>query len=80
MAESSTKNPDQNKSQSAQHETAQKAAEVAAEYGQEFSQHYVKEPAKDLIQLAKSYAKDKPDVAACWAFCLGVIVGWKLRP
>ncbi|MGB7347211.1 MAG: hypothetical protein WBD20_23515 [Pirellulaceae bacterium] len=46
----------------------------------EFKDHYVAEPAKDLLSLAKDYAKDKPEVAAVWAFGLGLIVGWKIKP
>jgi len=60
--------------------TAQRVAESAADYGQSAAQHYVKEPAKDLLGLAQEYAKDHPDVAACWAFGLGILVGWKLKP
>lgn len=61
-------------------DAAQRVAETAADYGQNAAQHYVKEPTQDLISLAKEYAKDHPDVAACWAFAFGVVVGWKLRP
>ncbi len=61
-------------------ETAQRVANTAVEMGQDAAQHYVQEPAKDLISLAKDYAKDNPDVAACWAFGLGVLIGWKLKP
>ncbi len=61
-------------------QAAQRVAAGAMEFGQEAADYYVKEPAKDLFSLAKSYAKEKPDVAACWAFGLGVIVGWKLKP
>jgi len=61
-------------------DTAQRVAESAADYGQHAAQHYVREPARDLIGLAKDYAKDHPDVAACWAFALGIVVGWKLKP
>ncbi|QDV40348.1 hypothetical protein Enr13x_01540 [Stieleria neptunia] len=61
-------------------ETAQRVAAGAKEIGQDAAQHYVQEPAKDLISLAKAYAKDHPDVAACWAFGLGIVVGWKLKP
>lgn len=61
-------------------ETARRVASTAAELGQGAANHYVKEPAEDLLSLAKSYAKDNPDVAACWAFGLGVVVGWKLKP
>ncbi|QEG02755.1 hypothetical protein Mal15_68760 [Stieleria maiorica] len=61
-------------------QTAHRVAAGAMEIGQDAAQHYVREPAKDLFSLAKDYAKDHPDVAACWAFGLGVIVGWKLKP
>ncbi len=44
------------------------------------TQHYMTDPAKDLFSLAKAYAKDKPEVAAVWAFGLGVVVGWKIKP
>ncbi len=60
-------------------ETAQKVANNAMDVGQDAARHFVQEPAQDLFALAKSYAKEKPDVAACWAFGLGVVVGWKLR-
>ena len=61
-------------------EAANRVAAGAMEAGQDAARHYVKEPAQDLFSLAKSYAKDNPDVAACWAFGLGVLVGWKLKP
>lgn len=60
--------------------TARRVGNSAMELSQDAAEHYVKEPAKDLLSLAKSYAKDHPDVAACWAFGLGVVVGWKLKP
>ncbi|WP_283432926.1 hypothetical protein [Neorhodopirellula lusitana] len=60
--------------------TANRVAHSAAEATQDCAEYYVSEPAKDLFGLAKDYAKEKPDVAAMWAFGLGVIVGWKLKP
>jgi ElaB/YqjD/DUF883 family membrane-anchored ribosome-binding protein len=61
-------------------DTAHRVASTAMEYGHGAAEHYVKEPAKDLLSLAKDYAKDHPDVAACWAFGLGFFIGWKLKP
>ncbi len=61
-------------------QAASRLAETAKEYGADAADHYVKEPARDLFSLAKDYAREKPDVAACWAFGLGVLVGWKLKP
>lgn len=72
-------NPSQHFSDQAR-ETVHRVAETASDYGHSAAQHYVKEPTRDLIGLAKDYAKDHPDVAACWAFALGVVVGWKLKP
>lgn len=37
-------------------------------------------PARDLIEYAQTYAREKPDVAALWCFGVGFIVGWKLKP
>ncbi|TWU01712.1 hypothetical protein [Neorhodopirellula pilleata] len=60
--------------------TAERAATYAAQQGQVAARHYVAEPAKDLLTLMKEYAREKPDVAACWCFGLGILVGWKLKP
>lgn len=61
-------------------ETAGRAANYAAQQGQVAAKHYVSEPAQDLLTLMKEYAREKPDVAACWCFGLGILVGWKLKP
>lgn len=61
-------------------QAADRVAHSTMEAGQDAARHYVAEPAKDLFSLFKEYAKDNPDVAACWCFGLGVIVGWKLKP
>lgn len=54
-------------------------ADSAASTMREAGSHYVAEPAKDVFSLLRDYAKEKPDVAAMWAFGLGIVVGWKLR-
>ena len=54
-------------------------ADSAASTMREVGSHYVAEPAKDLFSLLRDYAKDKPDVAAMWAFGIGIMVGWRLR-
>lgn len=56
-----------------------KVADTAASYGQTCATHYVAEPARDMLSLLRQYAREKPDVAAMWAFGLGVMVGWKLH-
>lgn len=60
-------------------ETFAGMADSAASTMREAGAHYVAEPAKDIFSLLRDYAKDKPDVAAMWAFGLGVMIGWKLR-
>lgn len=61
-------------------EKASHAADNAKHFTADAAQHYVREPANDLLGLAKDYAREKPDVAAMWCFALGVLVGWKLKP
>jgi hypothetical protein len=60
-------------------QTAERVAGEASVVARDSARHFVREPAKDLLVLAKEYARENPDVAACWAFGLGVVVGWKLR-
>lgn len=61
-------------------ERASHAADSARQFTSDAAQHYVREPAHDMVGLAKDYAREKPEVAAMWCFALGVIVGWKLKP
>tara|TARA_R110002049_G_scaffold50370_3_gene143153 strand:- start:198065 stop:198343 length:279 start_codon:yes stop_codon:yes gene_type:complete len=61
------------------HKAMDQVSHKAMDVGQDAAHRYVQEPARDLFGLAKAYAKDKPDIAACWAFGLGILVGWKLR-
>ncbi|MCA9054162.1 MAG: hypothetical protein KDA75_10020 [Planctomycetaceae bacterium] len=37
-------------------------------------------PAQDLVEYAKTYAREKPDVFALWCFGIGFVLGWKLKP
>lgn len=39
-----------------------------------------KQPATDLVDYLKEYAREKPDVAALWCFGVGFVIGWKLKP
>lgn len=61
-------------------EMVNETGEAIRSGAQECTTHFVTEPAQDLFSLAKAYAKDKPEVACAWAFGLGVIVGWKIKP
>lgn len=33
-----------------------------------------------LTQIAKEYARERPEVAALWIFGIGFVLGWKLKP
>ena len=37
-------------------------------------------PVPDLIDYAKEYARQKPEVAALWCLGIGFVLGWKLKP
>lgn len=39
-----------------------------------------KQPTADLVDYVKSYAREKPEVAALWCLGVGFILGWKLKP
>ncbi len=34
----------------------------------------------ELIDHLKSYARERPDVAALWCLGIGFVLGWKLKP
>ncbi len=33
-----------------------------------------------LVDAAKEYARERPEGVAIWAFGIGFLVGWKLKP
>ena len=34
----------------------------------------------DLLGYFREYAREKPEVAACWCLGIGFVLGWKLKP
>jgi hypothetical protein len=38
------------------------------------------QPAQDIIEYLKGYARERPEVAALWCFGIGFVLGWKLKP
>lgn len=60
-------------------EAAAQAAQHATEMAGVAAKHYVQEPAQDIFEAMRVYAARKPEVAACWIFSLGFLIGWKLR-
>lgn len=37
-------------------------------------------PVDDLVEYAREYAREQPEMAALWCLGLGFVLGWKLRP
>jgi len=37
-------------------------------------------PSDDLVTYLRTYARERPDVAAMWCFGIGFVLGWKLKP
>lgn len=38
------------------------------------------QPTRDLVDYAREYARERPEVVALWCFGIGFILGWKLKP
>jgi hypothetical protein len=50
----------------------------AQQWGQQFrGQHSPGEAALEFIQ---HYSRERPEVVAMWAFGIGFVLGWKLKP
>lgn len=70
MAQSTTK---QKKSGSNSENTArQTIAEIAGNEDLSASEA--------LLECCKQYAKERPEVVTLWAFGVGFVLGWKLKP
>lgn len=39
-----------------------------------------RDPGRDLMDYMRSYARERPEVAALWCFGIGFVLGWKLKP
>jgi hypothetical protein len=44
------------------------------------SSHHDHHIRRDIVEYAKEYAREKPEIAALWCFGIGFILGWKLKP
>ena len=40
----------------------------------------VRQPAEDVVNYLRDYAKENPETAALWCFGIGFVLGWKLKP
>jgi hypothetical protein len=39
-----------------------------------------RQPLDDLINYARDYAREQPEMAALWCLGIGFVLGWKLKP
>ena len=60
-------------------EASHSLSEAVGQRSHAATEHLLTTPAKDILQQLKDYAQEKPDVAVCWCFAIGIVVGWKLR-
>jgi hypothetical protein len=37
-------------------------------------------PVDDIYKYLTDYARERPEVCAMWAFGIGFVLGWKLKP
>ena len=37
-------------------------------------------PTEKLMEYFTEYAREKPEMVALWAFGIGFVLGWKLKP
>lgn len=37
-------------------------------------------PFEDLVNYAREYAREQPEMAALWCLGIGFVLGWKLKP
>jgi len=47
---------------------------------QERSGEELAAPTEKLMQYFKEYSRERPEVVALWAFGIGFVLGWKLKP
>jgi hypothetical protein len=56
------------KSRNAQRERQTESSEVALRLGD------------DLLNYARQYTRERPEVVAMWCLGIGFVLGWKLKP
>lgn len=39
-----------------------------------------RQPFDDLVNYARDYAREQPEMAALWCLGIGFVLGWKLKP
>lgn len=60
--------------------TTDKRGSDAATQLREQSNQEVMQVTEDIIRYLQEYARQKPEVVACWCLGIGFFLGWKLKP
>lgn len=50
--------------------------QVSEDFGEEYQLH----PLDDALAYFREYARERPEVVALTCFCVGFVLGWKLKP
>jgi hypothetical protein len=53
--------------------------DYGASWGQDFGGHE-QSPSEAAVDFIRDYSRERPEVVALWAFGLGFVLGWKLKP
>jgi len=53
-------------------------AEPRMEHG--YDEEYQLHPLDDALSYFREYARERPEVVALTCFCVGFVLGWKLKP
>jgi len=40
----------------------------------------LQQPTEKLMEYFTEYARERPEIVALWAFGIGFVLGWKLKP
>jgi hypothetical protein len=60
--------------------TAQQTRSTSSRAQGAQGERQLRQPAQDILEYLRDYAREKPDVAALWCFGIGFVLGWKLKP
>ena len=59
---------------------SEKPAAIGGEWGQQYGHGQQLSPGQAALEFFQDYARERPEVVAMWAFGIGFVLGWKLKP
>ena len=60
-------------------ETPFEAGASAQQWGQQYGGQQIS-PAQAAMDFFQEYSRERPEIVAMWAFGIGFVLGWKLKP